>query len=385
MNPLYAAMTTTIFEEMSLAARANDAINLGQGFPEDDGAPDVRQAAADALLTRSNQYPPSMGVPELRQAIAAHYRRHQALDVTGDEVLVTSGATEAIAAALLALISPGDEVLLIQPMYDAYLPLVQRAGGAARFVTLRPPEWRLTREALEAAIGPQTRVLMLNNPLNPAARAFDRQELGLLADFCIAHDLIAICDEVWEHILFDGRTHVPLIGLPGMSGRTIKIGSAGKIFSLTGWKVGFVVAAPRLLEPIARAHQFLTFTTPPALQHAVADGLTKPASFFAGESARYQRSRDRLAALLSAGGYVVLPSEGTYFLTVDLAASGITEGDASFCRRIIKTHKVAAIPLSPFYAEQALRSVVRLCFAKRDATLDEAARRLIAALRGATP
>jgi aspartate/methionine/tyrosine aminotransferase len=292
---------------------------------------------------------------------------------------VTSGATEALGAAILATVTPGDEVLLIQPMYDAYLPLVRRAGGTARFVTLHPPEWRLTREALEAAIGPRTRLILFNNPLNPAARAFDRAELELLADFCVAHDLVAICDEVWEHVLFDGRAHIPLIGLPGMRERTIKIGSAGKIFSLTGWKVGFVVAAPTLLQPVARAHQFLTFTTPPALQRAVACGLAKPAAFFAEEAARYQQSRDRLARLLRDGGYAVLPSEGTYFLNVDLAASGIAESDEQFCRRIVRSHKVAAIPLSPFYAEQPARSLVRLCFAKHDATLDEAARRLIAA------
>jgi aspartate/methionine/tyrosine aminotransferase len=381
-NPIYAAMGTSIFEEMSHAARTSGAINLGQGFPDEDGPLDIRQAAADALLTRSNQYPPMLGLPELRQAVADHYRRVHGIDAGPEEVLVTSGATEAIAAALLALIEPGDEVLLIQPMYDAYRPLVERAGGVARFARADPPGWRLTRAALEAALTAKTRFLLLNNPLNPAARAFDRAELEMLARLCIERDLIAICDEVWEHVLFDGRRHVPLIGLPGMRERTIKIGSAGKIFSLTGWKVGFVVAAPDLLAPIARAHQFLTFTTPPALQAAVAWGLGKDEAHFAAMRAGYQRSRDRLTAALAAGGYAVLPSDGTYFLTIDLRASGLDEPDRAFCKRLVEAHKVASIPLSPFYAEAPVDHLVRLCFAKSDETLDEAARRLIAGRQG---
>ena len=381
-NPIYAAMGTSIFEEMSHAARTTGAINLGQGFPDEDGPLDIRQAAADALLTRSNQYPPMLGLPELRQAVADHYCRFQGLDAGPEQVLVTSGATEAIAASLLALIQPGDEVLLIQPMYDAYQPLVERAGGIARFARLEPPGWRLTRDAIEAAITPATRLVLFNNPLNPAARAFDREELAALANTCIEHDLIAICDEVWEHVLFDGRTHIPLIALPGMAGRTVKIGSAGKIFSMTGWKVGFVVAAPELHAVIARAHQFLTFTTPPALQAAVAFGLGKDEAHFALMRGRFQRSRDRLAAALAAGGYAVLPGDGTYFLNIDLRASGLAESDRQFCRRLVREHKVAAIPLSPFYAEQPMDHLVRLCFAKSDDTLDEGARRLIAGLKG---
>ncbi|WP_404714245.1 aminotransferase [Sphingomonas sp. MMS24-J13] len=381
-NPIYAAMGTSIFEEMSHAARTTGAINLGQGFPDEDGPLDIRQAAADALLTRSNQYPPMLGLPELRQAVAAHYRRFHGLEAGPEHVLVTSGATEAIAASLLALISPGDEVLLIQPMYDAYRPLVERAGGVARFARLDPPGWRLTRAAIESAITPATRIVLLNNPLNPAARAFDREELETLARICIEHDLIAICDEVWEHVLFDGRAHIPLIALPGMADRTVKIGSAGKIFSMTGWKVGFVVAAPDLHAVIARAHQFLTFTTPPALQAAVAFGLAKDAAHFAAMRGRYQVSRDRLAGALAAGGYAVLPADGTYFLNVDLRASGIDEPDRMFCKRLVDEHKVASIPLSPFYAEQPVDHLVRLCFAKSDETLDEAARRLVAGLKG---
>jgi N-succinyldiaminopimelate aminotransferase len=376
MNPVYAGLGTTIFEEMSGLARAHGAINLGQGFPDGDGPLDVRQAAADALLSASNQYPPMMGLADLRAAVAAHYAHHQALPFGADDVLVTSGATEALAAAILALVSDGDEVLLIQPSYDAYLPLVRRAGGVARFLSLAPPDWRLTAAAVDAAFAASPKVVIFNNPLNPAGRAFDRDEVALLAAACLRHGTIALCDEVWEHVMFDGRRHHPLIAEPGMADRAIKIGSAGKIFSMTGWKVGFVIAAPALLQPIARAHQFLTFTTPPALQAGVAYGLGKPDDWFAAMRAGYQRSRDRLAAALRGVGFVVLPGESSYFLCVDLAASGITLGDRAFCLRAVAEAGVAAIPVSAFYAEDAPGHVVRLCFAKADAVLDEAARRL---------
>jgi len=370
-------MPTTIFEEMSALARATGAINLGQGFPDAPGPPDLLQAAADALLTGSNQYPPSMGLPELRRAVARHYQVHQGLDIDADEVLITSGATEAIAAALLAVISPGDEVIVLEPTYDAYLPLILRAGGVPRSVTLEPPDWRLPLEALAAAIGPRTRAIVVNNPMNPTGRAFDRGELTALADLCVKHDLMAICDEVWEHVLYDDRRHLPLFALEGMAERTIKIGSAGKIFALTGWKVGFILARPRLLAPLARAHQFLTFTTPPNLQAAVAYGLGKPQATFDAMRADLQRSRDRLAGALTAGGFSVLPSEATYFLCVDLAASGVLGEDRGICRRWVRDAGVAAIPLSALYASVVgPSSLVRLCFAKADAVLDDAAKRL---------
>jgi N-succinyldiaminopimelate aminotransferase len=257
MNPIFADLETSVFEAMSRLARERQAINLGQGFPDDPGPADVRAKAGEAVVNGWNQYPPMMGLPELREAVASHYRRFQGLDLDPtSEIMITSGATEALAGALLALIEPGDEVVLFQPMYDAYLPLVRRAGGAPRFVTLRPPDWSFSEADLAAAFSERTRVVLFNNPLNPAGVVYDRAALALLARFCVKHDAIALCDEVWEHVVFDGRAHVPLIAMEGMRERTVKIGSAGKIFSLTGWKVGFVSAAPRLMKGLAKAHQF---------------------------------------------------------------------------------------------------------------------------------
>ncbi len=385
MNPLFAELPTTVFEEISALARQHGAVNLGQGFPDGNGPEDVRAQAAEALMHGSNQYPPMLGAPELRRAVVEHYARFQGLDLSLEEVLVTFGATEALACALFALIAPGDEVVLIQPMYDVYLPVVRQAGGIPRFLRLEPPHWRLDEAALEAAITPATRVLVLNNPLNPAARVFDIDELAAVARVCLRHDLIAVCDEVWEHVVFDGRRHRPLMALEGMRERTVKIGSAGKIFSMTGWKVGFACAAPPLQHVLAKVHQVLAFTVPPNLQAGVAYGLAKTEHYFAEVRGGFQRSRDRLAAALRQEGYAVLPSEGAYFLCVDLQASGVAVDDATFCRAAIMQAGVAAIPVSAFYAEAPVRNVVRLCFAKQDATLDEAARRLGAARRLFTP
>jgi aspartate/methionine/tyrosine aminotransferase len=383
MNPIFASLDTSVFETMSRLARETGAVNLGQGFPDDPGPEDVRRKAAEAVVTGWNQYPPMMGLPELRHAVSAHYRQWHGLDLDAEsEVMVTSGATEAIAGALLALIEPGDEVVLFEPMYDAYLPLVRRAGGVPRFVTLQPPEFRLTEAALAGAFSPRTKVVLFNNPLNPTATVFGADDLALLAAFCVRFDAVALCDEVWEHVVFDGRRHQPVIGLPGMRERTVKIGSAGKIFNLTGWKVGFVCAAPALMKVLAKAHQYVTFTTPPNLQAAVAYGLGKDDGYFDGLRAGLQRSRDRFTAGLEGLGFRVIPSAATYFLNIDIAPLGESDDDA-FCRRLVLDHGVAAIPVSAFYAAGAVGNVVRFCFAKRDATLDAALERLAGVVRKA--
>ena len=376
-NAIFSNLPTTVFEEMSGLARASGAVNLGQGFPDDPGPEAVRAKAADAVLNGYNQYPPMAGLPELRQAVAAHYGGTQSLDLDwAGEVTVTSGATEALAASFLALIEPGDEVVVFQPFYDAYLPLIRRAGGVPRLVRLEPPHWRFSRAMLEAAFTPRTRLVVLNNPMNPTGMVLPEEDLALLAEFCVAHDAVAICDEVWEQVVFTGARHRPLIAFPGMRDRTVKIGSAGKMFGLTGWKVGYLCAAPALTHSLARAHQFLTFTTPPNLQTAVAWGLSNAGDWFRDMPEALEASRDRLAAGLHREGFVVLPSQGTYFLSIDLPASGIAEPDRAFCLRAVKEAGVAAIPVSTFYESEHVTSIVRLCFSKADATLDEVVRRL---------
>ncbi|QLC20811.1 aminotransferase [Parasphingopyxis sp. CP4] len=380
MNPNFADLPTTIFEDMSIRARERGAINLGQGFPDAEGPEDVRRAAAEATINGPNQYPPMRGIPALRKAIADHYAHHQDLAIDGDkEVVVTSGATEALAASILGLVRPGDEAIIVQPAYDAYAPLVRQAGGTPRFIRSGPPDWTITRDSLEAAITDKTRVIILNSPHNPTATMLSETELRLLAEVCKTHDLVAICDEVWEHLTFDGRTHKSLMAMSGMEARTVKIGSAGKIFSLTGWKVGWAIAAPPLANVIAKTHQFLTFTTPPNLQAGVAYGLSKNDSYFDDMRADFQRSRDRLSTALSQTGFSILPCAATYFLSVDLEASGIALGDRDFAIRLVEDAGVAVIPISPFYESDPVTSIVRLCFAKGDEMLDQAAERLATA------
>lgn len=311
MNSSLCRYGTTIFTVMSTLAAEHGAINLGQGFPDDEGPEPVRERAAMAVREESNQYPPMCGLPELRQAVAEHNRRFYGLDVDWrTEVLVTSGATEALADCFFGLLEAGDEVVLIEPLYDSYLPIIERAGAVARLVRLQPPEWELPREALVAAFGPRTKLLVLNSPLNPAGKVFDECELSLIAELVHAHDAYAVCDEVYEHLVFDRLAHIPLMTLPRMRGRCLRIGSAGKTFSATGWKVGYVTAAPPLIEAVARAHQFVTFTTPPNLQKAVATGLKLGDAYFHTLARTQQNKRDRLAQGLAAAGFEVLPSAG---------------------------------------------------------------------------
>ncbi len=340
------------------------------------------RAAADALMDQRNQYPPLTGVPELRQAVAACNRRFYGLEVDpNDEVVVTSGATEAITACLMALLDPGDEVVLIEPLYDTYLPVVRLLGAVPRLVRLSPPRWELPRAELAAAFGPRTKAILLNTPMNPTGKVFTAAELAFIADLVARHDCYAVCDEVYEHLTFDGWRHIPLMTLPGMRERCLRIGSAGKTFSLTGWKVGYVTA-PRALAPIvARAHQNLTFTTPPNLQRAVATGLAKDDGYFASLAGELQARRDQLAGGLAALGFGVLETRGSYFVTADVAPLGWTGDDAAFCRHITERAGVTAIPVSAFYAGDAPRHYVRFAFCKREAVLDAALARLAADLR----
>jgi N-succinyldiaminopimelate aminotransferase len=370
MNPLYEQMKTSVFERMSALAARHGAVNLGQGFPDFGWPDEILDAAARALKDGSNQYPPSRGLVTLREAIAEHYRRHQALELSADNVCVTSGATEALGAAILATVEPGAQVVIFTPAYDSYAPMVRRAGGQVREVALRPPEWRIERAALEAAVGPKTRAILLNNPHNPAGRLFGQDELEIVASVARDHDLVVISDEVWEHVLLDSQPFTPIAALPGMAERTIKIGSAGKIFSLTGWKVGWMIAAAELAGVVARAHQFLTFSTAPNLQAAVAYGLEHGDAWIEPMRRRFTRARDRMSRGLRQAGYDVLDSASTYFLCVDLRASGLDVDDEAFATAAVERAGVAVVPLSAFAEQNPPRHLVRLCFGKKDETID---------------
>jgi N-succinyldiaminopimelate aminotransferase len=370
MNALYEQMKTSVFERMSGLAAQHGAVNLGQGFPDFGWPPEILDAAAKAVVEGSNQYAPSRGLMPLREAVAAHYGRHFGQQLTADEVCVTSGATEALGAAILATVRAGDEVIILTPAYDSYAPMIRRAGGTPVEVALQPPEWRIDRASIEAAVSPKTCAILFNNPHNPAGRLFGVDELESIATVARQHDLNVIADEVWEHIVLDGREFTPLATLPGMAERTIKIGSAGKIFSLTGWKVGWMVAAPELATLVARAHQFLTFSTAPNLQSAVAFGLNDGDSWLQPMRDRFQRSRDLMTKGLRDAGFTVLDAGATYFLCVDLKASGIELDDEAFAAAAVAQAGVAVIPLSAFAEKDPPRHLVRLCFGKKDETID---------------
>jgi aspartate/methionine/tyrosine aminotransferase len=373
---------TTVFDRVSALARETGAINLGQGFPEMENAPELLVAAQRALVERSNQYPPMRGLAPLREAIAGFYHREQRLQLDVEQIVVTSGATEALAAAFLALLAPGDEAILLQPFYDAYLPLATRAGATPRIVALEPPGWTIPFDRLEAAIGPKTRAIVLNTPNNPTGTLVGREDLERLGALCEAHDLFLICDEVWEAMIFTGEAHVSPLHIDSLRERSVKIGSAGKIFSLTGWKVGWAVASPDLAALIAGQHQFLTFTTAVPLQWAVAEGLALSRKWHERHRARYAAAKDRLVRGLSDAGYAVLPSAATWFVTIDLAASGLEPDDEAVAMRMVREAGVAAIPVSAFCGSEPEKGYLRFCFAKEDATLDAAIERLMRFRRG---
>ncbi|HEY1631590.1 MAG TPA: aminotransferase [Rhizomicrobium sp.] len=377
-NPVFAQLPTTIFTVMSALAVEHGAINLGQGFPDEDGPLAIREVAAKALVEGPNQYPPTRGRIELRRAIAAHAKRFYGLDFNPDtDVLVTSGGTEALTASIMGLVGEGGEVVLIEPAYDSYRPICEAMGAKVRSVVLKQPDWRLDEAALAAAITPKTRAVLLNSPLNPIGRAFTREELEGLARVVAKSNAAVICDEVYEHLIFDGREHIPLLTLPGMAGRTVRVGSAGKMFSLTGWKIGWVTGPAALVDPIAKAHQFITFTTPPALQLGIAHALEHEIEFTLGLTRTLQANRDVLAAGLSRLGFKLLPCEGSYFLTADI--SGLSnEPDVEFCRRLVREAGVALIPLSVFFTGGKPDNLVRFAFCKRRGVIEDALTRLAA-------
>ena len=367
----------TIFSEMSALALRTGSVNLGQGFPDRDGPPSVIARAVAALEGGANQYAPGLGVPALREAVARHQQCHYGLDLDPDsQVVVTTGCTEAIAAALLGLVDPGDEVVVLEPYYDSYVAMLQMAGGIRRPVTLRPPDFRLDADELRAAVTPRTRFMLVNTPHNPTGTVLSRDELAVVAEVATTHDLVVITDEVYEHLTFDGLTHVPPSTLPGMRARTVRVGSAGKIFSLTGWKIGWIMGPAALIGTISKIHQFVTFTTSPALQIGVAHGLDHEQDWYLALPRIFQARRDALVKGLTAAGFRTMPCEGTYFVTADFGPLGVNEDDVAFAKRLTVRHGVTSIPLSVFYGADAPTRFVRFAFCKKQETIDAALSRL---------
>ncbi|WP_333775912.1 pyridoxal phosphate-dependent aminotransferase [Streptomyces sp. IBSBF 3136] len=380
LNRRLAEFGTTIFAEMSALAVATGSINLGQGFPDTDGPEEVREAAVRALRDgRGNQYPPGPGVPELRTAVAAHQLRRYGLSYDPDtEVLVTAGATEAIAASLLALLEPGDEVVALEPYYDSYAASIAMAGGRRVPVTLRPDggRFRLDLDELRAAVTDRTRLLLINTPHNPTGTVLTRAELAAIAALAVERDLLVVTDEVYEHLVFDEAEHLPLAAFPGMRERTVTIGSAGKTFSFTGWKVGWVTSSPELVTAVRSAKQFLTYVASGPFQYAVAEALALPESYFEGFRRDMRARRDILAEGLIGAGFEVFRPAGTYFVTTDIRPLGEKDGLA-FCRALPERAGVVAIPNAVFYDDREAGSpFVRFAFCKREEVLREAAERL---------
>ncbi len=369
---------TTIFFEMTDLANRHQAVNLGQGFPNFPGPDFLKQAAIEAIQDDVNQYAPGSGRPRLREAIAHKMARFYGLPVDPDsEVTVTHGATEAIFATILGLVNPGDEVIIFEPYYDSYVPAVQIAGGVPRFYTLRPPNWAIDRKELTALFSDKTKLILINTPHNPTGKVYSEDELSLIADLCQTHNVIAVTDEVYEHIIFDGAKHVCMATLPGMSTRTVTISSAGKTFSMTGWKVGWTIASPELTQALFRVHQFMVYCGAAPLQEGVATALQAPHTYYTDLAAMYESNRDFLAnALLKAGLTPIMP-KGTYFIMADIGQLGFPD-DVTFCRHLTAEVGVAAIPPSAFYHNPADgATLARFAFCKTRETLEEAARRLV--------
>ena len=374
---------STIFAEMTALANEKGAINLGQGFPDYDGPTVVLDTAVNAIRSGQNQYPPGPGVADLRLAVAEHQKRFHGLNYDPDgEVLITTGATEALAGALLGILEAGDEVVLLEPMYDSYQACIALAGAVTRPVTLRPPSYRLDVEALRSAVTSRTRMILLNTPHNPTGAVLDRDELRAIADLAIEHDLVVVSDEVYEHLVYDGAEHVSIASLPGMWERTLVISSGGKTFNTTGWKVGWICGPATLVAAARAAKQFLTYVSSGPFQPAIAAGLRLPDEYFVGLASDLQRKRDRLMRGLGAAGFETYEPRGTYFVTVDIRPLRADGDGYAFCRELPDRCGVVGIPNVVFYDrdhEHEGRHLVRFAFCKRDEVIDEAVERLMRA------
>jgi N-succinyldiaminopimelate aminotransferase len=375
LTPRLSGFGTSVFAEMTALARQRGAVNLGQGYPDFDGPDFVKRAAVEAVEAGHNQYAPMPGLPALQRAVADHQKRFYGMEHDpAEEITIHAGATEALCSTLGALLDRGDEAIVFEPFYDAYRPGIALALAKAKVVPLAPPEFRLDPAALAAAVGPKTRLVVLNSPGNPAGRVFSREELAALAAVCVERDLLVVTDEVYEHVVFDGE-HVPVASFPGMRERTVTISSAGKTFSLTGWKVGWSCAPPDLAAAVRAAHQFATFAVATPFQHAVVAALAAPDEYYARLAAEYLVRRNRLCDGLADVGFSVRPPEGTYFALADIRPLGYDDG-VTFCRTLVERVGVAAIPASAFAAGKRLNHLVRFAFCKDDATLEEGLRRL---------
>ena len=374
-----ASLGTTVFGEMSRMAAELGAVNLGQGFPDFPGPDVVKNAAKEAIDADRNQYAPPTGIPRLRQAIAETYHRSHGLSADPEsEVTVTTGATEAMLATMLGLLDPGDEVVMFEPFYDAYPAQVSFAGGTSRAVRLHPPDWSFDPDELARSMSDRTRAIIINTPHNPTGKVFTPEELDLIADLCQAHDVVAVTDEVYDRLIYDGYTHTPIATRPGMRDRTITINSTGKTFSMTGWKIGYVLAPPPLTEAVRGAHQFITFATSTPFQEGMATGMefALESSYYDDLAAKYRDLRDTMQEGLEAAGLPVFSASGSFFLLADASGRGFDD-DVSFCMHLLREIGVAAIPPSAFYQDPDTAPIMaRFCFAKQPETLREASDRL---------
>lgn len=368
---------TSIFTEMSVLANTHGAVNLSQGFPDFDGPREIKAMAADAILRGPNQYVLSHGIPELRRAVARKMKRFYGIEIdANDEITVTSGATEGLCAVFFGILEPGDELILLEPSYDVYPPVAAMAHARIRYVSLKGPDFTLPKEELAKTFGPRTKAIVINNPQNPCCKVFTREELTFIGELCVRHDAYAIGDEVYEHLVYDGREHVTLLDVPGLRDRAFVISSTAKTFSMTGWKVGYVIAAPELSRAVRMSHQFITFCGQSALQDAMAHAIDFPDSYYTGLLNDYTKRRDRLSQALNDMGFDVYPPEGSYYLLINITSLGFDD-DLDFCRMLPEKAGVAAIPCSCFWDNRRRgRELVRFCFCKKDETLDEAIKRL---------